>query len=79
VSDWFDLIKLHHRELLDVAERRRLLKQAKKRRTTATRLLDRILLCVGNSLILAGQWLRHRGQAASPRSSGNGNRIQAPN
>ena len=65
-SDWFDLVKLHQRELLGGAERRRLLKQVKRRRGTAARLFDRVLLCVGNSLILIGQWLKRRGRAATP-------------
>ncbi len=71
-SDWFDLVKFHHRELLDVANHRRLLRQVKRRRRTATRLFDRVLLCVGNSLILIGQWLKRKGQSPLLRSSGNG-------
>lgn len=56
----FDLIRLHHQDLLREADERRVLKYLKKRPSVWTKVGDRFLLTVGNLLIHSGETLKAR-------------------
>ena len=76
-DDWLTLIKLFNQELLQIAQRRRVLKRAAVRGSTLAQLGARLLLGSGDLFILFGQWLKRRGRPPLVRPTGNGGCCKA--